>query len=85
MQYMENIIQRLEKYRCEYKITQEELAEKLGVDFTTVNRWLNFKVKPRKIQSYHIEKLLKKVLKVKNGEPRKVKSWVLNSAWGKIF
>ena len=52
------LIKRLEIYRLENKISQQELAEKLGVAFSTVNRWLNGKTKPNKIQSYHIEKLL---------------------------
>ena len=54
------LIQDLEKYRLEHKITQEQLAKKLGVAFATVNRWLNGKYKPRKIQQYHIEKLLRR-------------------------
>ena len=58
MQVMD-LIKKLEVYRLENKIPQEELAEKLGVAFSTVNRWLNGKSKPNKIQSYHIEKLLK--------------------------
>jgi len=57
---MDKLIKRLETYRLEHKIPQEELAKKLGVAFSTVNRWLNGKVKPNKIQQYHIEKLLKK-------------------------
>ncbi len=57
---MSNLIKGLETYRLENKISQEELAEKLGVAFSTVNRWFNGKSKPNKIQSYHIEKLLKK-------------------------
>lgn len=55
-----DIIARLEKYRLENKIPQQEIAIKLNVAFTTVNRWLNRKSKPNKIQSYHIEKLLKR-------------------------
>jgi len=55
---MPDLINRLETYRLENKISQEELAEKLGVAFSTVNRWLNGKAKPNKIQSYHIEKLI---------------------------
>ena len=54
------LIQDLETYRLEHKITQEQLAKELGVAFATVNRWLNGKYKPRKIQQYHIEKLLKR-------------------------
>jgi len=55
-----NLIKRLETYRLKNKITQQELAKKLGVAFATVNRWFNSKAKPNKIQSYHIEKLLKR-------------------------
>jgi transcriptional regulator with XRE-family HTH domain len=55
-----DIIEKLETYRLENKISQQKLAEKLGVAFSTVNRWLNGKSQPNKIQSYHIEKLLKK-------------------------
>ena len=54
-----DIIKRLEVYRLENRISQEDLAIKLRVAFSTVNRWLNGKVKPNKIQTYHIEKLLK--------------------------
>lgn len=53
-----DLIERLETYRLENKITQEQLAKKLGVAFTTVNRWLNRKIKPNKIQTFHIEKLV---------------------------
>jgi putative transcriptional regulator len=52
-------IKRLKIYRLENKISQEQLAERLGVAFSTVNRWLNGKSKPNEIQTYHIEKLLK--------------------------
>ena len=53
-----DIIDQLETFRLEHRISQESLAEKLGVAFTTVNRWLNRKTKPNKIQSFHIKKLL---------------------------
>ena len=55
---MPDLIKKLETYRLENKISQEELDEKLDVAFSTVNRWLNGKAKPNKIQSYHIEKLV---------------------------
>ena len=55
---MTDLIKQLDKYRLENKITQERLAEKLGVSFTTVNRWLNGKAQPNKIQRFHIEKIL---------------------------
>jgi transcriptional regulator with XRE-family HTH domain len=53
------LVQELDTYRLEHKISQQSLAAKLGVSFVTVNRWFNGKTKPNKIQSYHIEKLLK--------------------------
>lgn len=54
-----DLIKQLEIYRLENKLSQEMLAKKLGVAFSTVNRWLNGKSEPNKIQTYHIEKLLK--------------------------
>ncbi|MDP2941465.1 MAG: helix-turn-helix domain-containing protein [Candidatus Omnitrophota bacterium] len=53
-----DLIKKLEEYRLKERITQERLAEMLGVSFCTVNRWLNRKTKPHKIQEYHIKKLL---------------------------
>ena len=55
-----DLIKRLEEYRLKKRITQERLAEMLGVSFATVNRWFNGKTKPNKIQEYHIKKLLNK-------------------------
>jgi len=52
-------IEQLENIVSKNRITQESLAEKLGVAFSTINRWLNGKTKPNKIQTYQIEKLLK--------------------------
>ena len=54
-----DIIQQLETYRLEHRIPQQDLARKLGVAFSTVNRWLNRKSKPSKIQAYHIAKLIR--------------------------
>jgi len=56
---MEDLLKQLEHYRLENKITQETLAKELDVAFSTISRWLNGKVKPNKIQTYHIEKFLK--------------------------
>lgn len=55
-----DIVKKLEIYRLENKITQEELAKELGVAFSTVNRWFNGRTVPGKIQRYHIEKYLNK-------------------------
>ncbi len=57
---MSKLVDKLEEYRLENKISQERLAETLGVSFSTVNRWLNGKFEPNKIQSYHIKKLIGK-------------------------
>jgi transcriptional regulator with XRE-family HTH domain len=56
---MDDLLKQLELHRLENKITQETLAKELGVAFSTISRWLNGKVKPNKIQAYHIEKFLK--------------------------
>lgn len=53
-----DLIKKLEEYRLERRITQEKLAEILGVGFVTVNRWFNGHQKPNKIQAYHIKKLI---------------------------
>jgi len=53
-----DLIKRLEVYRLENRISQQELARSLNVSFATVNRWLNGKTKPNKIQEYHIKKLI---------------------------
>lgn len=53
------LIDELEKFRLERRISQAKLAEMLGVSFVTVNRWFNDKTVPNKMQQYHIEKLLK--------------------------
>jgi transcriptional regulator with XRE-family HTH domain len=56
---MSKLIKKLEDYRLENKISQQKLAEILGVTFVTVNRWMNGKFNPNKIQKHHIKKLLK--------------------------
>jgi len=60
-----DIIKKLELYRLENKITQEELAKDLGVAFSTVNRWFNGRNVPSKIQQYQIEKYLQSIEKSK--------------------
>ncbi len=54
-----DIVKELEHYRLENRVTQAELAKEIGVNFSTVSRWLNGKTNPNKIQQYHIEKYLK--------------------------
>jgi len=59
---VDDLIKQLELYRLENRITQVELAKDIGVNFSTVSRWLNGKTKPNKIQQYHLEKFLTKHL-----------------------
>ncbi|MCP4651323.1 MAG: helix-turn-helix transcriptional regulator [PVC group bacterium] len=53
------MLDKLEKYRLEHRLSQKALGEKLGVAFSTINRWFNHRTRPNKIQRYHIEKLLR--------------------------
>ena len=45
--------------RKKLKLTQEQLAHKLGVSFTTVNRWETGKTKPSPLALRELEKLSK--------------------------
>lgn len=56
---MKDMLEKLEEYRLENRLSQQKLAEILGVTFVTVNRWFNGHNEPSKIQAFHIEKLLK--------------------------
>lgn len=55
-----DLIKALNTYRLEHKLSQVQLAKRLGVSFQTVNRWINRHVKPSQIQEYQIKKLLLK-------------------------
>ena len=52
------LIEELDEYRLDHRITQVKLAEMLGVAFVTVNRWFNGHTQPNKIQEFQIRKLL---------------------------
>jgi transcriptional regulator with XRE-family HTH domain len=62
---MNKLLKQLEEYRLENRLSQQKLAEVLGVSFATVNRWFNGRTEPNQIQTYHIEKLLNQ------GKPKK--------------
>jgi len=53
----------IRKVRKQLQLTQEQLAQKLGVSFTTVNRWENGKAKPSPLAIKQIQNLLKFVSK----------------------
>lgn len=56
-----NIPKIIKKLRTTLGLTQEQFAAKLGVTFSTVNRWENGKGKPSPLAMKQIEKLRKKV------------------------
>ncbi|MBL7068809.1 MAG: helix-turn-helix transcriptional regulator [Candidatus Omnitrophica bacterium] len=43
----EKLIGDIKDYLDRRKISQEEFAHKIGVSFSTLNRWLNRKTKPK--------------------------------------
>ena len=55
---MKELIEQLQIYQLKNRISQEELSRKLGVTFSTVNRWLNGKSIPNKTQQFHILRLI---------------------------
>lgn len=50
---------RIKSIRQQLGLSQEELAQKLGVSFTSVNRWENGQTKPSKLARRQIEALCK--------------------------
>lgn len=56
---MKALIKQLEEYRLKNRLTQDELAKKLGVSCVSVNKWLNEHTQPQKLQIYQIEQLVK--------------------------
>jgi transcriptional regulator with XRE-family HTH domain len=60
-----DLIESLRQYRLEHQLTQEDLAKKLGVAFTTINRWFNGKTRPSELQQYRIKQLLRESLRSK--------------------
>ncbi len=57
---------RIKSIRLALGFSQEELAHKLGVSFTSVNRWENGQTKPSKLARRQIDILCKKSEKLKD-------------------
>lgn len=57
--YKGDLPQLLKSLRKKLGLSQEELAQKLGVSFTSVNRWENQQTKPSKLARRQIETLCK--------------------------
>jgi len=54
--------------RKRYKLTQEEIAQRIGVSWTTVSRWENKRTeKPHKVTLMAIERLKNELKKEKRG------------------
>jgi DNA-binding transcriptional regulator YiaG len=53
----------IRKIRKKLRLTQEQLAQRLGVSFTTVNRWETDKTKPSPLALKGLERLSKEGLK----------------------
>ena len=51
----------IKKLRAALNLTQEQFAAKVGVTFSTVNRWENGKGKPSPLAMKQIEELQKKL------------------------
>lgn len=43
----DELIRKVREYLRRRDISQEQLAHKIGVSYTTLNRWLNRKTKPK--------------------------------------
>lgn len=57
---------RIKSIRQKLGLSQEELAHKLGVSFTSVNRWENGQTKPSKLAKKQIDLFYKKSEKLKD-------------------
>lgn len=49
--------------RTRYKLTQEELAQRLGVSWITVSRWERNETKPSKLGAMALERLKEELKK----------------------
>lgn len=51
----------IRQLREDLGLTQEQFAAKLGVTYSTINRWENSKAKPSPLATLRIKKLQKKL------------------------
>ena len=62
----EDISKMIRKLRTAIGLTQEQFAAKLGVTYSTINRWENNKSKPSPLAWLKIEKLQKELIRKTN-------------------
>lgn len=60
------ISMRIKSMRKRLGLSQEELAQRLGVSFTSVNRWENGQTKPSKLAKRQIDLLCKESEKLQD-------------------
>lgn len=60
MSEIAKLLNSLESLRLKKRWTQTKLANILGVEFATYNRWVNGKRPPSKMNAFQIEEFLKK-------------------------
>lgn len=65
-QEFDNYSMHIKSIRQQLKLNQEEFAQKLGVSFTSVNRWENGQTKPSKLTKKQIDLFSKKTEKLKD-------------------
>jgi transcriptional regulator with XRE-family HTH domain len=63
----ENVPEMIRGLRVDLGLTQEQFAAKVGVTYTTVNRWENSKGQPSPLAMLRIEGLQKKLARKKKG------------------
>jgi transcriptional regulator with XRE-family HTH domain len=56
----QDISKMIKELRVDLGLTQEQFAAKLGVTYSTINRWENKKGKPSPLAMFRIAELLKK-------------------------
>ncbi len=62
----DDLPKKIKTLRQKLGLSQEELAQKLGVSFTSVNRWENGQTKPSKLAKKQIDLLCRKSEKLKD-------------------
>ncbi len=60
---LENFPERVRDIRGQLRLSQEALAQALGVSFATVNRWENGKTTPSRLARKQVESFCEKMMK----------------------
>ncbi|MFQ3675689.1 MAG: helix-turn-helix transcriptional regulator [Endomicrobiia bacterium] len=63
--HKKEISKKIKTIRNKLRLTQEQLAQKIGVSFSTINEWKNNKRKPSPLAIKQIEILIKKTRRKK--------------------